>query len=230
MIKPVFTLLLLSALGCVGLRGQASAEDQLTAARKGIDKIDRQIVDLINQRAAVVQKIGKIKAVAGLPTAVPSREQEVLRHVAEIGSAGPLPTARLKVIYSNLLEQMRDWEAEQQHAEITSETLLRTSSAWDETPYQAYSTGTPELSVLRIKIPPHAKLPWHTHPMPNVAFIVSGEITAEQPNGKQRHFMAGEVVPETVNTLHRGVAGDQSVVLLVFYAGVKGMPLAEHKP
>jgi quercetin dioxygenase-like cupin family protein len=111
---------------------------------------------------------------------------------------------------------------------IESETLLRSSSAWDGTPYEAYSKGAPELSVLRITIPPHSKLKWHTHPMPNAAYIESGEITVEEPSGdKKRHFVAGQVVPETVNTLHRGVAGDQPVVLIVFYAGVKGMPLAK---
>lgn len=43
---------------------------------------------------------------------------------------------------------------------------------------------------------------------------------------RKRHFVAGQVVPETVNTLHRGVTGDRPVVLIVFYAGVKGMRLA----
>jgi quercetin dioxygenase-like cupin family protein len=115
--------------------------------------------------------------------------------------------------------------------DIKSETLLRGSSAWDDVPYAPYSKGAPELSVLKITIPPHSKMKWHTHPMPNAAYVLSGEITVEQPSGnKKRHFVAGQVVPETVNTLHRGVTGDQPVVLIVFYAGVKGMALAELKP
>jgi quercetin dioxygenase-like cupin family protein len=113
-------------------------------------------------------------------------------------------------------------------ADIKSETLLHSSSAWNGAPYEAYSKGAPELSVLRITIPPHSKMKWHTHPMPNAAYVVSGEITVEEPSGNsKRHFTAGQVVPETVNTLHRGVTGDQPVVLIVFYAGVKGMPLSE---
>jgi quercetin dioxygenase-like cupin family protein len=81
--------------------------------------------------------------------------------------------------------------------------------------------------VLEISIPPHSKLNWHTHPMANKAYIVSGEITVEELGGtRKQHFVAGQVVAETVNTLHRGVTGDQPVVLIVFYAGVKGMPLA----
>ena len=115
--------------------------------------------------------------------------------------------------------------------DIKSETLLHSSSAWNGVPYEAYSKGAVELSVLRITIPPHSKLKWHTHPMPTAAYIVSGQITIEQkgvPN--KRRFLAGEVVPETVNTLHRGITGERPVVLIVFYAGVKGMPLAESNP
>jgi quercetin dioxygenase-like cupin family protein len=109
---------------------------------------------------------------------------------------------------------------------IQSETLLRTSSAWNGAAYTAYSKGAPELSVLRISIPPHTKLNWHTHAMPSAAYIVSGEITVEQLSGRKQHFVAGQVVAETVNTLHRGVTGDLPAVLIMFYAAVKGMPLA----
>ena len=115
--------------------------------------------------------------------------------------------------------------------DIKSETLLHSSSAWNGAPYEAYSKGAPELSVLRITIPPHSKMKWHTHPMPNAAYILSGEITVEELRGKKRrHFVAGEVVAEIVNTLHRGITGDQAAVLIVFYAGVKGMPLVGSKP
>jgi quercetin dioxygenase-like cupin family protein len=118
--------------------------------------------------------------------------------------------------------------AADKQSDIKSETLLRSSSAWNGVPYEAYSKGLVELSVLRITIPPHSKLNWHTHPMPNAAYIVSGEITIEQLGvNRERHFVAGEVVPETVNTLHRGITGEQPVVLIVFFAGVKGMPLTE---
>ena len=91
--------------------------------------------------------------------------------------------------------------------DIKSETLLHSSSAWNGVSYEVYSKGAVELSVLRITIPPHSKLKWHTHPMPSAAYIVSGEIIIEQLGvNKKRHFVAGEVVPETVNTLHRGIA------------------------
>jgi quercetin dioxygenase-like cupin family protein len=111
---------------------------------------------------------------------------------------------------------------------IQSKILLRTSSSWDGTPYQAYSPGQPELSILKITIPANTQLKWHTHPMPNAGYIVSGELTLEKKDGgKTQHFTAGQTVPEMVDALHRGMTGDQPVTLIVFYAGVKGMPLSK---
>ena len=52
--------------------------------------------------------------------------------------------------------------------------------------------------------------------MPSVAYILSADITVEVPRGNhRRHFVAGQVVPETVNTQHRGVTTDQPAVLIV---------------
>lgn len=111
-------------------------------------------------------------------------------------------------------------------AAVKSVTLLQTTAAWNGAAYEAYPAGKPELSVLRMTIPAHTTLPWHEHPMPNAGYIVSGEITVEEPGGAKRSYTAGQVLPETVNTVHRGVTGDQPAVLIVFYAGVKDMPLA----
>jgi hypothetical protein len=33
-------------------------------------------------------------------------------------------------------------------------------------------------------------------------------------------------MPETVNTAHRGIVGDQPATFIVFYAGTKGMALS----
>ena len=109
---------------------------------------------------------------------------------------------------------------------VKSDTLLRTSAAWDDVAYRAYPEGVPELTVLRITVPARAELGWHTHPMPTAAYIVSGEITLETKSGQKRHFTAGQVIPETVGSVHRGVVGDRPAEFIVFYAGVKGMRLS----
>jgi quercetin dioxygenase-like cupin family protein len=113
------------------------------------------------------------------------------------------------------------------HPSIESETLLQSSSSWDGTLYTAYPSGQPELSVLKITLPPHTTLRWHTHSMPNAGYVLSGELTVERKgDGRKQTFRTGQVVPEMVDALHRGIAGDEPVTLIVFYAGTKGMPLS----
>ncbi|MDP5008725.1 MAG: cupin domain-containing protein [Glaciimonas sp.] len=113
---------------------------------------------------------------------------------------------------------------------IQSETLMRSSSSWDGVPYTAYPNAAPELTMLKITIPPHTTMGWHTHPMPNAAYVLSGNLIVEKKgSGETKTLTAGQVLPEMVGDLHRGVTGDTAVVLIVFYAGTKGMPLSQHE-
>jgi quercetin dioxygenase-like cupin family protein len=110
---------------------------------------------------------------------------------------------------------------------VKSEILAKSTSSWDGTPYQSYPSGQPEVTVVKITIPAHTTLKWHTHPMPNAGYILSGELTVEKKDGTKKHFVAGEVVTETVNSIHRGITGDEPVVLIVFYPGTPGMPISQ---
>ena len=108
-----------------------------------------------------------------------------------------------------------------------STVLLLAEKSWDGATYTAYPSGQPEMTLLKIKIPPHTTLPWHTHPMPNVAYVVSGTLEVENADGSQhRTISAGEVLPEMVNGVHRGKTGDAAAELLVFYAGADGQSTA----
>lgn len=111
---------------------------------------------------------------------------------------------------------------------IEKEVLLERSASWDGTPYKAYPSGPPQLTLIRLKIPAHTQLPWHTHPMPNAAYIVSGELTVEtRKSGLTRTLRQGQTLAEMVGIEHRGITGNTPVELLVFYAGRPGMPLSE---
>jgi len=110
---------------------------------------------------------------------------------------------------------------------VKIETLVRSTSAWDATPYTRYPDGPPQLSVLKITIAPHTALEWHSHPMPNAGYVLSGELTLEERDGVRKHFVAGEAISETVNRVHRGVTGEAPVVLIVFYAGAPGLSLSQ---
>lgn len=107
------------------------------------------------------------------------------------------------------------------------ETLVQGTSAWDATPYRRYPGGQPLISVLKITIAPHTALQWHSHPMPNAAYVLSGELTLEERDGIRKHFVAGQALTETVDRIHRGVTGESSAVLIVFYAGASGLPLSQ---
>lgn len=110
---------------------------------------------------------------------------------------------------------------------VQTEPLLKTAHAWEGTRYEAYPEGRPELSVLKITIPAKTTLNWHTHPMPNAAYLISGELLVETRDGKHTRLKPGQVLPEVVNVPHRGTSGNTPVELIVFYAGATGLPLSK---
>jgi len=117
--------------------------------------------------------------------------------------------------------------AQQSSGPVQFEPLMQSTSSWDGTPYKAYPTGQPQLSVVKVTLAPHTTMKWHTHAVPNAGYVLSGEVTVESKNGAKKHFTAGQVIPETVDIVHRGVSGDQPTVLIVFYAGTPGVPLSQ---
>jgi len=88
-----------------------------------------------------------------------------------------------------------------------------------------YPKSQPEITVLQITIPPGTTLPLHTHPVINAAIILEGTLEVILPNGTKRIFKEGEALIEVVNTAHYGkTVGNESVVVLVVYAGAKDKP------
>jgi len=77
-------------------------EDKLLKYRIKIDKIDKQIVDLINKRAEIALDIGKIKKTISVDVFVPKREQEVLKNVVN-SSVGIISEKDLKLIYKQIM-------------------------------------------------------------------------------------------------------------------------------
>jgi quercetin dioxygenase-like cupin family protein len=105
------------------------------------------------------------------------------------------------------------------------ELLLQTSQSWNGKPYTHYPTGQPQLTTIKLTIAPHTALPWHTHPFPNVVYVLSGTLTLhDKATGKTRIVHQGEAVGESVDDIHRGESGDETTVLLITYAGTPGIP------
>jgi chorismate mutase-like protein len=89
----------------------AGTQEQLAAYRQQIDSLDQRIIELLQQRARVVEEVGNVKREAHLPVTVPSREQQVIEKAQELAKGGPLPAEAVGRIYQKLVEEMRNWEA-----------------------------------------------------------------------------------------------------------------------
>jgi quercetin dioxygenase-like cupin family protein len=103
--------------------------------------------------------------------------------------------------------------------------LLQTTQSWNGKRYTHYPTGQPQLTTIKLTIEPHTALPWHTHPFPNVVYVLSGTLTLrDRASGKTKVVHQGEAVGESVDDIHRGETGDEPTVLLITYAGTPGVP------
>jgi quercetin dioxygenase-like cupin family protein len=105
------------------------------------------------------------------------------------------------------------------------EILLQTTQSWNGKPYTHYPTDRPQLTTIKLTIAPHTALPWHTHPFPNVVYVLSGSLTLhDRASGKTQVVHQGQAVGESVDDVHRGESGDEPAVLLITYAGTPGVP------
>ena len=105
------TRLVLTLMTLFTVDTNAGTQEQLAACRQQIDSLDERIVELLQQRARLVEEVGNVKREAHLPVTVPSREQQVVEKAQELGKGGPLPAEAVGRIYQKLVEEMRDWEA-----------------------------------------------------------------------------------------------------------------------
>jgi chorismate mutase/prephenate dehydratase len=89
-------------------RGRADARRAPTLAglRTEIDRIDRDLVALLNRRAEIATQIGQVKEKQGLEVWSPAREEEVVAKVLAT-SKGPLPAETLRLIFRELMSGSR---------------------------------------------------------------------------------------------------------------------------
>lgn len=84
---------------------------ELRRLRRRIDALDRRIVGLLGERAALGLEVGRAKAAAGRRAVRDAeREREVLLRVS-MSNAGPLPQADLIAIYRRLMAATRHLES-----------------------------------------------------------------------------------------------------------------------
>jgi chorismate mutase len=78
----------------------------LEELRERIDILDRQLVELLNERARAAQMVGHLKAATSLPVYEPNREKLVYANV-RAANQGPLPDIELTHIYERIIDVMR---------------------------------------------------------------------------------------------------------------------------
>jgi chorismate mutase len=72
------------------------------------------MVELINQRAAAAQQIGKLKNNTNLPIYEPEREKRILENVKK-ANRGPLPDSEIQHIFERIIDVMRRFQQVEIH-------------------------------------------------------------------------------------------------------------------
>lgn len=80
--------------------------DDLELCRVRIDEIDLRLLELLNQRTAIVEEIGRIKQELALAIYEPKREEQVFQNVTG-HNRGPLPPDAVKRIFERIIDEMR---------------------------------------------------------------------------------------------------------------------------
>ena len=83
--------------------------------RERIDGIDRQLIDLLNERMHCAQEIGRIKKAAGQPIRDPERELDVLAKIKAYnqGLQGLVKDEALEELYWLLIALTTNFEREE---------------------------------------------------------------------------------------------------------------------
>jgi chorismate mutase-like protein len=84
-----------------------AAQEKLSECRRNIDRIDLQVLALLNERARVAEIIGGVKREHTLPVYEPKREEQVYRNVLD-NNHGPLTGDAVRRIFERVIDEMRN--------------------------------------------------------------------------------------------------------------------------
>jgi chorismate mutase/prephenate dehydratase len=89
------------------MKDQPMAEDKIIQLRDRIDRLDYQIVELLTERAANADEIGRLKRLKGMPVYDASRETALMSGILA-QNKGPLPDSTLRRIYVEIISACRE--------------------------------------------------------------------------------------------------------------------------
>ena len=96
--------------------------------RKAIDKLDAQIVGLLNERTKHVLAIGEMKIKAGEEIYAPHRERAVLNRICKLNS-GPITNESLRAVYREIMSSALSLEKSMQIAYLGPEATFTHQAA-----------------------------------------------------------------------------------------------------
>jgi quercetin dioxygenase-like cupin family protein len=105
--------------------------------------------------------------------------------------------------------------------------LLQTDKTSIGQPITYPDTDEPEVTIVKVIIPPGAATGWHKHPLHGYAVILQGELNVKRRDGESTIYRAGDAFAEMIDVMHYGEnSGDESVELIMFITGKRGAPFS----
>ena len=90
-------------------RSTADVAERMRPFRERIDRLDAEIVRLLNARAECALALGRLKEAVGLETYQPERERAVLEH-ARATNDGPLDGDAITRLFERIIDENRRLE------------------------------------------------------------------------------------------------------------------------
>lgn len=89
-----------------------------------------------------------------------------------------------------------------------------------------YPKGKAEMRLIRVEVDKGGTIPMHSHPIPLLGHIESGELTLEKKSGLTKTFKEGDSFVLAANTPSHtmGNTGKSSAVMWVAVASAEGIP------
>ncbi len=91
---------------------QSEFEEKLKNYRNEIDKIDENLVNLLNKRAEVVSKIKKLKEKYNMPLYDAKREEDLINNIVKYNK-GPLYNDNIIQIFESILRNVQILEKDE---------------------------------------------------------------------------------------------------------------------
>jgi quercetin dioxygenase-like cupin family protein len=106
---------------------------------------------------------------------------------------------------------------------VTAKVLKKTTVTGNGERIAYPKTDRAEVTAMTVELAPGGQTGWHKHPVPVLAYVVSGHLTVDLEGGKTLSYGPGDAIIEVVDAWHNGKNnGAVPVQLAVFYLGVEG--------